>query len=76
MRELSAINVGFGELWSLAVDIQGIQLPRTVKTAIITGNPVQYGIARMFQAILTHPQMKVEMFSDEVEADKWLSAID
>jgi hypothetical protein len=73
MRELKAISIGFDELWDLAQDIQKLQIPRTVKSAIVTANPVQYGIARMFQSVLMHPQIKVRVFSEEGEADRWLS---
>lgn len=76
MRKLNAIRLGFDELWVLTKNLQTLQLPRIVKTAILTSNPLQYGIARMFQAILEHPQMKLEIFSNEEEAHHWLSSID
>ncbi len=76
MRGVSAINLGLDELWSLTLSLRGLQLPGVSKTAILTGNPVQYGIARMFQAILAHPQIDLEIFSDEDEAQKWLLATD
>ena len=76
MRKLKGITIGFDELRGFTESLRTIQLPQTVKTAILTGNPLQYGIARMFQSILEHPQMKIEIFSNEEEANNWLSAID
>ena len=76
MRKLDSINLGFNELSNLTHSIQTIQLPRIVKTAILTGSPLQFGIARMFQSILHHPKMKIEVFSNEEEAYNWLSSID
>jgi len=63
-------------LSGLTEKLRTIQLPQIVKSAILTSNPLQYGIARMFQSILEHPQIKIEIFSNEEEACKWLSAID
>lgn len=76
MRKLKGIKLGFHDLLGFTENIRTIQLPRTVKTAILTGNPLQYGVARMFQSILVHPQMKIEIFSNEEEANKWLSVRD
>ena len=76
MRKLKGIKIGFQDLMGFTENIRTIQLPRTVKTAILTGNLLQYGIARMFQSILVHPQMKIEIFSNEAEANNWLSVRD
>jgi hypothetical protein len=76
MRKLRGIKLGFDDLMSFTKNIHTIRLPHIVKTAILTGNPLQYGVARMFQSILEHPQMKIEIFSNEEEAYNWLSAID
>ena len=74
MRKLDSIKLGFKELSSFTRNLQNLQLPRIVKSAILTSGPLQYGIARMFQTILDHPKMKIEIFSNEDEANKWLSS--
>jgi hypothetical protein len=74
MRELQGIKIGFRELMDFSKNLGTIQLPKTIKTAILTGNPLQYGIARMFQTILEHPQMVIQVFSDEKEAMNWVSS--
>jgi hypothetical protein len=76
MRELYGIKIGFDELMDFTENLRTIQLPHAVKTAILTGNSLQYGIARMFQTILEHPQMAIKIFSNEEEACKWVSAIE
>jgi hypothetical protein len=76
MRELHGIKIGFDELMDFTENLRTIQLPHGVKTAILTGNSLQYGIARMFQTILEHPQMEIKVFSHEEEACKWVSAIE
>ncbi|MCX6121517.1 MAG: STAS/SEC14 domain-containing protein [Ignavibacteriales bacterium] len=74
MRELHGIKIGFDELMDFAENLRTIQLPQIVKTAILTGNSLQYGIARMFQSILEHQQMEIKIFSNEEEAYNWLLA--
>ena len=76
MKKLKGIKIGFEDLMGFTDSILTIQLSQNVKTAILTGNPLQYGIARMFQSILEHPQMKIQIFSDEEEAHKWLVKIE
>jgi hypothetical protein len=74
MRELHGIKIGFDELMDFTENLRTIELPQTVKTAILTSNLLQYGIARMFQTILEHQQMKIKIFSNEKEAYNWLLA--
>jgi hypothetical protein len=73
MSRLKGIRIGFDELMALTEKLRTIQLSRVVKTAVLTSNSLQYGTARIFQTILEHPQMNVEIFSNEEEAYKWLS---
>jgi hypothetical protein len=76
MRKLRGIQLRFDDLMDFVENIRTIKLPHIVKTAILTGNPLQYGIARMFQSILVHSQMKIQVFSHEEEASHWLSDTD
>jgi hypothetical protein len=73
MRQLHGIKIGFDELMDFTNSLRAIQLPMVVKSAILTNNMLQYGIARMFQTILEHPQMVIKIFSDEEKAYQWLS---
>jgi hypothetical protein len=76
MRKLKGIKIGFAELMDFTENLRTIQLPHRVKSAILTNNSLQYGMARMFQSILEHPQMDIKIFSHEEEAYTWLSAKD
>lgn len=76
MRKLRGIQLRFDDIMEFVESIRTIKLPHIVKTAILTGNPLQYGIARMFQSILVHSQMKIQVFSHEEEASHWLSDTD
>jgi hypothetical protein len=73
MRRLKGIRIGFDELMALTEKLRTIQLSRVVKTAVLTSNSLQYGTARIFQSIVAHPQMEVEIFVNEEEANNWLS---
>ena len=72
MRNLHSVSTGFAELMEVAANLRTVQLPHVVKTALLTNNSLQFGVARMFQTILDHPQMKLEIFTSEQEAMKWL----
>ena len=43
-----------------------------IQSAIVVANPVQYGVARMFQTLNDHPQITVEIFHDRASAIAWL----
>jgi hypothetical protein len=73
MSRLKGIRIGFDELMALTEKLRTIQLSRVVKTAVLTSNSLQYGTARIFQSIVAHPQMEVEIFVNEEEANNWLS---
>jgi hypothetical protein len=76
MRALKGSKVGFDALSGFTENIRNIQLSQAVKSAILTSNTLQFGIARMFQSILEHPQIRVKIFSNEEEAYNWLSEMD
>ena len=73
LRQLETIEVGFSEMSSMAAARRNHPLPNTIKTAILTKGPVQFGIARMFQMLLEHPKIQVQVFSEEQDALMWLS---
>ncbi len=73
LRNIDSITIGFKEVSSLSQRLSNLHLPRIVKTALLTRGPLQYGMARMFQAILDHPTIRVSVFTSEDEALKWLA---
>lgn len=74
IRKVDSISLGFKELMDFARSLQNVKMLQMVKTAIITNGALQYGIARMFQMIIDYPLMKIEIFTDEEKARKWLSS--
>jgi len=49
------------------------EIPNPVKSAIVVGQPVQFGFARMLQTLNQHPKITVEIFRDRAAAEAWLS---
>lgn len=47
-------------------------LPNAIRCAIVTATPVQYGLGRMYEALLNHPQIEVQVFRDHGAALRWL----
>jgi hypothetical protein len=76
IRKLDLSKIGYDELMTMAEYLRNIQLPRKIKSAIITINSLQYGIVRMFQTILEDEQIEVKIFSNDEEAYNWLAAMD
>lgn len=42
------------------------------RSAILAPDPARYGYARMFQALNTHPDITLQVFTDEATAIAWL----
>jgi len=42
------------------------------RSAILAPNPAQFGYARMFQIVNDHPDITIEVFTDEAPAIAWL----
>jgi hypothetical protein len=65
MRRLTEIKIGFDELSLLTNTLKNIRLTLSMKLAILTNTALQFGTARMFQAVLNHPQINVKLFPNE-----------
>jgi hypothetical protein len=76
MASVDRLEVGFNEVLALADRRRATPVSRPIRSAIVVGNPVQYGMARMFQTLNDHPMITVEMFHDRAPAIEWLLAID
>ena len=75
-RDVTSVDLGFKELHEFAKTIRAVKLSRAVKTAILTKGTLQYGIARMFQMLTDDSPLKIEIFTDEAMARKWLLSDD
>jgi hypothetical protein len=49
-------------------------LKNRIKSAIVAGDALQYGLARMFQAMNENPQIQIVIFRDRESALQWLGA--
>jgi len=72
-RPITRLEINFGGVLALARERLKLEFPNTFKSAIVAGDVVQYGFARMFETLNDHPQIVIAVFSDEAEAMRWLS---
>lgn len=75
MMDLSAavdFELRFSELFSFAQQRMTTQFPNTIKSALVAPQPVQMGFARMYQTLLNHPQIDLQIFQDVPTGLAWL----
>ena len=66
-------DVGFPAVNILASRRLAQRFSRTIKSAIIVQEPVQFGLARMFQTLSENSQIEVEIFHSMAEARDWIA---
>jgi hypothetical protein len=74
LRPLTQLSINFNDVMNLATDRKSLRFSNSFKSAILVGNTVQMGYARMFQSLNDHPQISIRIFTDEAEARTWLTA--
>jgi hypothetical protein len=74
LRELSNIHIDFVAVSGFTAALRCRSLPNKVRMAIVAMGPIQYGFARMFQTLLDHPQIEVQVFANEKDALDWFSS--
>ena len=65
-------DLSFPELHAFAAKRRAAPLKNPVKSAIVAGDAVQFGFARMYQTLNEHPNLRVEIFQSEEPAFAWL----
>ena len=65
-------DLSFAELHAFAAKRRKAPLKNAVKSAIVAGDAVQYGFARMYQTLNEHPYLRIEIFQSEEPARAWL----
>ena len=65
-------DFNFVELSVFAAKRRAARLKNPVKSAIVAGDAVQFGFARMFQTLNDHPDIRIEVFQSEAPALAWL----
>jgi len=75
ITDLSGIEgreTNYQTLSSVAKDRQAKTFYNAFKIALVAPTPLSFGLARMFQTLMDHPQIKVEVFNTMIEAEQWL----
>ncbi len=70
----SNVELGFDEILALATMRRTMEFPTPFKSAIVTGNEVQMGFARMFQTLNNNPKIAIKIFTDQESALVWLAS--
>jgi hypothetical protein len=68
------VNLNFNSMMGLADMRMKAPLKNATKTAVVTGNLVQHGFARMFHTLNKNPNITIQIFSSESEGLAWLRA--
>jgi hypothetical protein len=66
-------EVGFREIYYFAIRRSAQRLSRVVKSAIIVQEPVQLGIARMYEALNENPRIRLRILHSVTEAIQWIA---
>jgi hypothetical protein len=72
LRTVTATEVGYPEMSQLAALSRARPLSAPIRSAILVGQPLQLGFARMFQIMNDHPLVTVQIFEDEAAARAWI----
>jgi hypothetical protein len=74
ITDLTAVErfeVGFREIYSFAIRRSKQRFSRVVKSAIVVHEPVQFGIARIYEALNENPQIELRILRNVAEATEW-----
>ncbi len=76
ITDLTAVErfeMGFREIYSFAIRRSIQRFSRVVKSAIVVQEPVQFGIARTYEALNENPQIKIRIVRSTSEAEAWIA---
>jgi hypothetical protein len=72
LTALDRIDVGFEEVFALAVKRGERAVPAPIRSALVANRPVQFGFARMFEMLNDNPRIQIRIFGNLEEAQRWL----
>ncbi|HEX4971280.1 MAG TPA: hypothetical protein VFV69_09490 [Steroidobacteraceae bacterium] len=72
LTALERIDVGFEEVFALAVKRAQRPIPKPIRSALVASKPVQFDFARMFQMLNDNPRVQIRIFGSLEEAHQWL----
>lgn len=73
LSQVSGTEMTYADMLDYVARRKVQRLANSVKAAIVAPRPLQLGFARMFQILLEHPQIEVQVFATLVEAEAWLA---
>jgi hypothetical protein len=76
ITDLTAVErfeVGFREIYYFAIRRSAQRFSRRVKSAIIVQEPVQFGMARVYEAVNENPQIQIRVLRSVIEATEWFA---
>jgi hypothetical protein len=76
ITDLTAVErfeVGFREIYYFALRRSRQRFSRVVKSAIVVQDPVQLGIARVYEALNENPQIQIRILRSVTEATEWFA---
>ena len=72
LTALERIDVGFEEVFGVALKRAQRVIRAPVRSALVANKPVQFGFARMFQMLNDNPRIQIRIFDNRQEAEQWL----
>jgi hypothetical protein len=72
LSEVTATTITFSDVEALAAQRRVAPMKNPVRSAIVAGNDLQFGLARMFQALNDNPRISIKVFRDMAGARAWL----
>jgi hypothetical protein len=76
LTTVELFEVSFRDIYNFAVRRGAQRFTRVVKSAIVVCEPVQFGMARMYEALNVNPQIKLRIVRSVADAKKWFTEID
>ncbi len=76
ITDLTAVErfeVGFREIYGFAIRRSAQRFSRVVKSAIVVQEPVQIGIARVYETLNENPQIQIRIVQSVTEATEWFA---
>jgi hypothetical protein len=72
LSQVSGSEMTYADMHDYVVRRKAQRLKNAVKAAIVAPMPMHIGFARMFQILMEHPQIEVQLFETLAEAEAWL----
>jgi hypothetical protein len=72
LSEVTTTSITFVDVEALAAQRRAAPMKNPVRSAIVAGNDLQFGLARIFQALNDNPRISIKVFRDMASARAWL----